>query len=130
MKFTSILLIASTLLLTTSCNSTFYQVYQVNTNNDLVTSENNIIFEDSICKVKYNLWSDGGDIGFEFYNKTENELQIHLDKSYFILNGIAYDYYKNRIYAKSTSTGTSLTRSKSSSTSLTGINYSNLIQSN
>lgn len=92
--------------LLTSCASTsYYQVYQVTPSNEMTESNNQIIYEDDNCMVFYNLWSEGGDIGFQFYNKTNKTIEINMEKSYFILNGIAYDYFKNRTLTKAQSSG-------------------------
>jgi len=110
MKIISIIIIS---LLVTSCTTLipYYQVYKTNTPTDITKKGNDLIYEDSNCKIYYNLWGTGGNLNFQFYNKTDEELQVHLDKSYFILNGVAHNYYKNRTYA------TSVATSKENSTS-------------
>lgn len=90
----------------TSCASTsYYQVYKVTPSKDMVVNKNTLIYEDENCMVSYNLWAEGGDIGFQFYNKTNKVIQINMDKSYFIFNGIANDYFKNRTFTNSKSSG-------------------------
>ena len=98
-----------------SCKSVaFYQVYKaVPDNNVSVTSENQMEYEDKNCMISYNLWSDGGNMGFKVFNKTDKDLIVNLDKSFFIRNGEAYSYYQNRIFTHSSSHG--LAKSKSAS---------------
>jgi hypothetical protein len=75
----------------------YYQVYNaVNENGTLV--DNNIVFEDNNCKIVYNLFADGGDFGFTIYNKTLGDIVLNVDKSYFVINGLVYDYYQNRVF--------------------------------
>lgn len=76
-------------------------------------TENSIIFEDENCKVFYDLWAEGGDIGFQIYNKTDDDITINVDKSFFVINGYAHAYYKNRITTSSSNviSSTSLNRS-------------------
>lgn len=59
------------------------------------------MYEDGNCQIIYNFWSDGGNAGFSFFNKTDSKIYLNLKESHFILNGVAYDYFKNRTYTKS-----------------------------
>ena len=43
--------------------SNYFQVFNTEVDNG-VLEKNNIVFEDNYCKVSYNLWDDGGKIGF------------------------------------------------------------------
>jgi hypothetical protein len=104
-----ILLPILTLLLTSCAVSTdYYQIYKTNICNGII-NDNKILFEDNNCKVYYNLWNEGGDVGFSIYNKTESDLTIYLTKTFFVLNGVAYEYFQNRTFSKSANSGTSVT---------------------
>ena len=104
-----ILLPIFTLLLTSCAVSTdYYQIYKTNIGNGII-NDNKIMFEDNNCKVYYNLWNEGGDVGFSIYNKTESDLTIYLTKTFFVLNGVAYEYFQNRTFSKSANSGTSVT---------------------
>jgi hypothetical protein len=86
-------------LLLTSCNTVknYYQVYK--TQSETVKPSGNVIaFEDENCKISYNLWSNTGDAGFTFYNKTNETVQVLLDQSYYVINDYAYDYFQNRVF--------------------------------
>jgi hypothetical protein len=86
-----------------SCSSTnFYQLYKAVPQGNLVKKDNQMVYEDQNCEVTYNLWSAGGNAGFKFYNKTSETIYVNLAESYFVLNGIAYDYFKNRITTQTT----------------------------
>lgn len=103
------LLIPFLTILLTSCSVTnYYQVYKANSENGTFAKDK-IFFEDKNCSVTYNLWAEGGDIGFSIYNKTDNDLTIDLTKTFFVLNGVAYEYFQNRTFSKSSSSGTTLT---------------------
>ncbi len=128
-KMKSILTVLLASLLT-SCATTFYQVYKVSPSDRIVNNESTLVYEDENCKVFYNLWGEGGDIGFRFYNKTDVDIFLNLQKSFFILNGIAYDYYKNRIFTNSTSAELSTSQATTASKSVTGFNFSDLLQTN
>jgi len=105
----------------TACSPTsFYQLYKVESTSTDIIKVNSLEYEDSNCVIRYNLWSNGGDVGFSFYNKTDKDIQVYLNKSHFILNGYAYDYFKNRTYTSSQSRsvyrGGGVTRGASSAT--------------
>ncbi|MDD4847289.1 MAG: hypothetical protein PHR53_00775 [Bacteroidales bacterium] len=102
MKFRSLLYTMSIVLLLSSCAPTsFYQLYDVKPANESITKSDMLVFEDENCIITYNLWSLGGDIGFNFYNKSNSMIYVKLNESFFILNGFAYDYFKNRTFTKS-----------------------------
>lgn len=109
------LLIASLYL--TSCNTlqTFYQVCEVQSiQNDIkTTSPNGYEFNDQNCTVTYNFWCNGGNPGFTFFNESDDIIYIDLSKSFFIKNGIAYDYFLQRIVSSSTSVSEGASSTKS-----------------
>lgn len=120
MKILKIFILFGILLILSSCAATFYQVYNVKPTDNSIKKDNGLIYEDENCKLTYDLWSDGGNIGFNFYNKTDNMIYLKLNKSFFIFNGYANDYFKDRTYT------TSENISASSSVSLS--NYSTNIK--
>ena len=85
-----------------SCSYRYYQVYKTKPSDDIVMNNHQLIFENESCRISYDLWSEGGNIGFKFSNKTSENIYLNLEKSFFILNGIAHNYYKNREYENST----------------------------
>jgi len=101
----------------TSCSpKIFYQVYKTSPiQNDIVANNNGYFYEDANCIVMYDFWEDGGNIGFVFYNKTDENIYLKLNECFFVSNDKAFDYFLNRIYEKSSSVGIS-----NSSMTLTG----------
>lgn len=100
----------------------FYQVYKVFPDSDIELKSNFLVYEDGNCKVSYNLWSKNGNIGFNYYNKTDNDIYLNLDKSFFIINGLSYQYYQNRTFTSSTSYGLSTNESSLAAKQVTGLN--------
>ena len=98
---------AMLLVLFTSCaTNVYYQVYEVKSPD--VSRENNVLsYENDDCSVKYNLWAEGGNLSFLFQNKTDKNIYIVMPQSFFILNGVANDYYSESTYSNSV-TGISL----------------------
>lgn len=118
-------------VLLTSCMSTsYFQVYKATPTEKLIVKDNLLVYEDENCKVSYNLWEEGGNIGFRFYNKTNKNIYLNLEESFFILNGISYNYYRSRVFTNSTSSGATVSRGTSASKSVIGLNYLDLLQTN
>lgn len=86
----------------TSCKHVYYQVYDVNTDG-LKQEDNSLVYENSDLKMMYNLWGDNGKVGFILQNKTDKDLFVDMDQTFFILNGEAKDYFKNRRYTTTSS---------------------------
>lgn len=100
MKTKFYVLTTSLFVLMTSCTSYFYQVYKAEPSNDIVLKNGSLVYEDENCHVSYNFWGDNGNIGFSFYNKTDKDIYLNLGESYFVVNGVANDYFKNRVFTK------------------------------
>jgi hypothetical protein len=97
-----------------SCG-TYYEYIQllstkpVNENAPITQTNGGIIYEDDDCAIFYKFWNEGGNPGFEFYNKTDKIIYIDLSKTFFIKNGTAYDYFQQETITntKSSSASTS-----------------------
>lgn len=80
-----------------SCSpSMFYQLYKVDSDG-LEQKNNQLTFENEHCVISYDLWSEKGDMSFVLYNKTDKDMYIMMPQSFFIQNGMAYDYYTNAV---------------------------------
>jgi len=131
MKVKHLLFTISTVLFLSSCaTSSFYQVYVVKPVNESITKSDMLFFEDENCKITYNLWVNGGNSGFDFYNKSDSKIYVKLNESHFILNGFAHDYFKNRTFTTSESKSASTSKSSTGSVAVTGYNIYDNIQTN
>lgn len=99
--FTGIILV----LLTSCATTSYYQVYTAAPSNKMTNMDNKLVYEDDNCTVSYNFWDEGGNIGFRFQNKTDQNIYLNLEESFFVHNGIAYDYFKNRVFTETKSSG-------------------------
>lgn len=115
-------LVAVCVALSSCAPATYYQMYQTQPISDISMRDNCMVYEDDNCEVFYNFWKEYGEIGFVFYNKTTQNLYLHLDECFFVENGVAYDYYRNRIFTNS--------RSYVASSQLTNIYGSYVTKSN
>jgi hypothetical protein len=105
MKKQSTLLFLLFSLFLFACSPTYYyQIVKVTPVNE-ASKDNALVFDDNSCTITYNLWANGGNSGFIMYNKTESNLYVDLGESFYILNGQAYDYYKERVYSTSKTVG-------------------------
>lgn len=104
MKTRTAILVSMMAILVTSCKSNYYyQVYKATATEKIELKDNRMVYEDANCIISYNLWDQGGNIGFSFYNKTDQNIYLNLEESFFILNGVANNYYKNRVFTDSKS---------------------------
>ena len=101
------------LALFTSCATSkfYYQVYEV-TSPDVSQQENVLSYEKSDCQITYNLWSEGGNLSFLIHNKTDKNLYIVMPQSFFILNGVANDYFSDSSHSYSVTNSAALNASK------------------
>jgi hypothetical protein len=131
MKTKKILFPAIIAMIMTSCASkSYYQVYKAMPVNNLVIIDNLLVYEDKNCKVSYNLWGEGGNIGFQFFNKSDRNIYLNLGESFFILNGVSYNYYRSRVFTSSTSSGATTSRGATVTKSISGLNSLDLTQTN
>ncbi len=111
-----IVILALAAMLLASCSTkTFVQIVDVDSN--LSKVDNNYVFNDGKIKVIYDFWDNYGQAGFMVENLTDEIMYIDLANSFFVRNGVAYDYYKNRVYSKGSST------TKSSAVSLSAAKF-------
>lgn len=100
MKKTIIPILILTAILTQSCMpSYYYQVFNVKSASE--TTDTLMTYSDSQTEISYNFWSKGGNAGFIFKNTGDKDVFIDLSKCFLIINGVAYDYYQNRIFGDS-----------------------------
>ncbi|MBO4443945.1 MAG: hypothetical protein J5814_04170 [Bacteroidaceae bacterium] len=102
MKKYRLILFAVLAVTLASCSTTtkIYQVYDVEST-DLKQSDGCLAFSNEDCEITYaSMWAEGGDVSFVFENKTDKDIYLYMSKSFFIRNGVAYDYYDDKEYSK------------------------------
>lgn len=124
-----LLLLLTSLILSSCASTTFYQVYKAVPDEAIVERDNYLVYEDENCEVLYNLWDENGNIGFTFHNKTDETIFLNMEESFFLQNGIAYDYFKNRIFTVSKGAGVSVSGSSFNNISMTANKVANAISS-
>ncbi len=112
-----------------SCSSTsYYQVYKTTASEKINVKDNALVYEDQNCVISYNFWENEGNIGFRFFNKTDKNIYLNLEESFFVLNGVSNNYYKSRIFTNSQSTGFVVSKGATASKSVSGNNFLDLFQ--
>ena len=141
-KYIKILSLTLLLLLNSCSQPMYFQVYNVNTPKNIIIENNTLVFEDSNCKIIYDLWANGGNFSFKIFNKTGDNIYIHMDESFYTRNGMANNYFNNSIVTNSrfSSISNSTTvsnystnssqKSYSASKAITGYNSFDLLQTN
>ncbi len=74
-------------------------------------TDDGLVYENEDCIVSYNLWGECGNAGFVFYNKTDKVINIDLSRTFFVKNGVAYDYYVTTTITKTTGSSAGSTSS-------------------
>ncbi len=92
------LLLTALLLALISCETTYYQIYEAKSLENVSQDQDGFVFEDENCIIHYDLWSEGGDAGFSIYNKTDQTLYLDKFNTHFVINGVAKDYYLDRVF--------------------------------
>lgn len=101
----------------TSCKSlqTYYEICDVQSTLPQ-NAHGEYEFIDNSCSVQYDFWSNNGDAGFVFTNNTNEIIYVDLNKTFFIRNGVAYDYYLSRTTSLSSSVASGTSTVKSGTT--------------
>ena len=113
-KILVVIFVSVFLMLLQSCG-TYYEYIQIlstrpiNNVEKTTLTNGGVLYEDENCAVFYKFWTKGGDAGFEFYNKTNEIIYLDLTKTFFIKNGIAYDYYEDKTVTDTETSHTSST---------------------
>lgn len=76
----------------------YYQILSATpSTNDIALTQHNFKYIDGDCCVLYNFWSEYGNPGFSIYNNGNETIYVNLSESFFVINDVAHDYFRNRI---------------------------------
>ncbi len=113
-----------------SCIATtqnYYQFYKIKPIGNITVNQTALVYEDENCSVSFDFWGNKGNAGYWFYNKSETQnIYINKKECFFIFNGVAYDYYKNRTMSAVSSNNTSSSVALGNSQSLTSVMLSEM----
>ena len=123
-------------MLFSSCSVTksYYQVFKTQSKEKMQSDGKSLVYSDANCSIFYNFWSDGGNLEFAIQNNSEKNIYLNKRECFFICNGYAYDYFKNRTYTatKGLQVGSSATKAANEavSSSVSGVNVYGYDQTN
>ena len=92
------ILLFLSLLAMTSCATVYYQVATIGSSQMDVSDDGKFRYNENDLTVDYNFWSKYGKISFVITNNTNDDIYIDLSRSFLVVNGMTFDYYKNRTY--------------------------------
>ena len=106
-----------------SCSKQFYQIATISTDLDL--KDNGVYVQSTPdFEILYDFWDNSGVVRFVLHNKSDQDIYLDLTRSFFIKNGLSYDYYQNRTWTTgsvvSSSSSLSMSKSRASYGSATG----------
>lgn len=108
-KINFILTFICSFALFTSCSFTSHYRYQIyNIASDLPKNDiGAYTYVNNDIEITYNFWCEKGDPGFLVQNNSDQIIYLNLNKSFFIKNGYAYNYFKNRMFSTTSSSAAS-----------------------
>jgi len=111
-------------LLFSSCSVNYYQVFKTQSKEKMLNNGSSLVYSDDNCTIYYDFWSDGGNIGFVIQNNSDKNIYLNKKECFFICNGYAYDYFKNRTYTNTVGVqvGEKTETSKAANISVSGEN--------
>lgn len=68
-----------------------------------VSDDGTFSYNENDLTIDYDFWSDHGKVGFIITNNTNEDIYIDLSRSFLIVNGMTFDYCRNRTYKSKTS---------------------------
>lgn len=100
-----IFLFTLVLMCSVSCSTTyqFCQIGKLESDNVILSDKGSYDYTHSDLTISYDFWSEGGEVSFAIINKSDKDIYLLTNRSFFVKNGKAYDYFKNRVLT-STST--------------------------
>tara|TARA_B110000211_G_C13938996_1_gene490756 strand:- start:55 stop:957 length:903 start_codon:yes stop_codon:yes gene_type:complete len=117
-----LLLVLCSPLLFISCNPTFYQLVEINSE-EIKTDGNSANLSNQDIAVIFDFWANEGSTSYDIINISDQTIYIKHDECQLIKNGLAIDYYDNSEYTssrsilKSKKSGRSTSRNQSAQTS-------------
>jgi len=91
-------IVAAVLLLYSCSVPSYYQVFKTQSKEKMLNVGNWLVYSDDNCTIFYNFWSDGGNVNFTILNHSDKNIYLNMKECFFIHNGYAYDYFKNRTH--------------------------------
>lgn len=113
------------LLASTACG-TYHQVATLSSPDIKLSSDGLFSYTEKDVTISYDFWASYGQVSFVVSNDSDNDIYIDLSRSFFLVNGMTYDYFQNRSFSSGhLSTVTNIDYRGRSSTYAQASRYSN-----
>ena len=90
------------LMMASACSPVYYRQVTTLSSDDVKFNERGeFVYENDMVCIEYNFWRENGGVDFLVTNNTDDDIYLDLAQSFFIRNGYAYDYFKNRTWQAS-----------------------------
>lgn len=86
-----------------SCKSWYYQIATLSSNNASLDASSRMVFTEGDYSLVYDFWTESGQVSFKFENNSDVDVYVDLKRSFFLINGVTYDYFQNRSWTQSQS---------------------------
>ena len=104
-----ILLLAGAAIICSACSPLYYQqIATLSSENVSLKNDGSFVYEDGIMTIEYDFWAESGQFKFIVTNNSDEDIYLNLAESYFVDNGLAYDYYQARTYVYTSKSITSV----------------------
>ena len=123
-NYFSLFLFLNIITFLSSCSYTLRtcQSFKTESTNVKLTNDHKYRYVDSLVRIDYTLWSSGGTVRFDIYNKSDAPIYINWKNSNFIFNSYNNEYWNDDITSEKTSTTYSTSTKNTWGTSATNIN--------
>lgn len=101
--FRRIILLLTIMTMTSCAASVYYQIATISSPQMSVSDDGTFSYNENDLTIDYDFWSDHGKVGFIITNNTNEDIYIDLSRSFLIVNGMTFDYCRNRTYKSKTS---------------------------
>lgn len=114
-----------TVMVMTSCGMSvvYYQIATISSPQMSVSDDGRFCYNENDLTIDYDFWSDHGKVGFIITNNTDEDIFIDLSRSFLIVNGMTFDYYRNLTYKSGTS---GIVNNSSSEKAITADNWKSM----
>lgn len=114
-----LLAIALTAAAAASCATSYQQITTLMSDNVKLDDGGHYRYENPDLVISYDFWSEYGHVDFLVANNSDKDIYLDLEKSHFVNNGYAFDYYRGTTTI--VSSGSTVSEAASSAAAVSGI---------
>ncbi len=100
MKRTVLLLVVIALA---SCSTAYQQIANISSPQMKIRDDGKFCYNEEDIVVDYNFWAENGRVSFVITNNSDKDIYVDLSRSFLVVNGMTFDYFKNRTFSTNAS---------------------------